>query len=165
MPLVGLNFVILERNKKEILEFVKLAVSLGVDFIGMLRLPLPISPEDAYIDKSKTSLEEIYNQLIEVQKYIKTNKLFIKESLLQNPETLFNDRKGFFCSAPWEYPQITWEGEVTPCYAIPFSKIYSLGNIQNSPFGELWNNSKTLEFRKKIKKSIPPVNWCSKCFS
>ncbi|MDD2891152.1 MAG: radical SAM protein, partial [bacterium] len=165
-PLVGVNFVILEENKKEILDFVKLAVSLGVDFIGTLRFPLPISPEGAYIDKSKTSLEGIYNQLVEAKKYIETRKLFIKESLIRNPETVFNfgDRKGFFCSAPWEYPQITWEGEVTPCCVIPFSEVYSLGNIGKSSFGEIWNNPGIWSFRRKIKKSTPPINWCKKCF-
>ncbi|MDD5530637.1 MAG: radical SAM protein [bacterium] len=162
-PIIGLSFIILEENKHEILDFLKLAISLKVDFIGTLRLPHPVSPEGAFMNKS--SLDDIYKKLIEARKYLESNNFWVKESIMYNPEQIFDfqNRKGYFCSTPWEFPQVTWEGELTPCCVIPFSEIYSFGNIIKSSFGEVWNSAKAVDFRRKIKSATPPINWCKKC--
>lgn len=164
-PIIGLNFVITEENKNEILDFAKLAVSLKVDFIGSLRMPLPFSPECAFIDSSPTTLDRIYKQLIETRQYLKVNNLLVKESIMYHPDTIFNykNHHGFFCSAPWQSPLIKWDGELTLCCTI-FSGNYSFGNILKFSFGKVWNNPKVWDFREKTRESIPPIDWCKRCF-
>jgi MoaA/NifB/PqqE/SkfB family radical SAM enzyme len=47
---------------------------------------------------------------------------------------------------------------VTPCRDY---QDYSVGNINEQPFYEIWNGEKYKEFRRQLSKGLMPV--CSRC--
>ena len=54
-----------------------------------------------------------------------------------------------FCGQPFEKIEIYENGEVYTCCP-PFLQFYSIGNIFNEPFDEIWNGKKAQEFRQKM---------------
>ena len=54
-----------------------------------------------------------------------------------------------FCGQPFEKIEIYENGEVYTCCP-PFLQFYSIGNIFNEPFEEIWNGEKAQNFRQKI---------------
>ena len=65
-----------------------------------------------------------------------------------------------FCEQPFNRIEIYENGDVFNCCP-PFINHYSVGNIFNTPFDEIWNGEKQKELRKKIddlKKDIDGFN-------
>ncbi len=62
------------------------------------------------------------------------------------------------CIAPWTHIMIYPNGDAVFCNDNPD---YVLGNIKNEQFSEIWNNSKSREFRRFIKDDFLPI--CSRC--
>ena len=57
--------------------------------------------------------------------------------------------KKYICPTPFEFVEIHPDGEVYPChYALEYK--YSIGNIFEQPFEEIWNGEKAKEFRRSI---------------
>lgn len=54
-----------------------------------------------------------------------------------------------FCSQPFNRIEIYENGDVYNCCP-PFVKFYSVGNIFNTPFNEIWNGEKQKDLRRKI---------------
>ena len=48
-------------------------------------------------------------------------------------------------------------GDVVPCESIK----YTMGNINQQPFKEIWNSKKYMKFRKVLKKGLLPA--CTRC--
>ncbi|MBQ9246840.1 radical SAM protein [bacterium] len=57
-----------------------------------------------------------------------------------------------FCSQPFNRIEIYENGDVYNCCP-PFVKYYTIGNIFNTPFQEIWNGEKVRELRRKIANS------------
>lgn len=64
------------------------------------------------------------------------------------------------CLGPWREALITPEGELWIC------PDYSVGNLKENKFSELWNNEKAKIFRKKLQRmgAFLPVCRCCGCF-
>ena len=57
------------------------------------------------------------------------------------------------CSAPWNFVYIHFNGDINPC-CFPFKNTF--GNIFETPFEEIWNSEKYVEFRERLKsKNLP----------
>lgn len=56
-----------------------------------------------------------------------------------------------FCSQPFNRIEIYENGDVFNCCP-PFISYYSIGNIFNTPFEEIWNSEKAKDLRRKILK-------------
>ncbi|MBC8488344.1 MAG: radical SAM protein [Bacteroidetes bacterium] len=62
------------------------------------------------------------------------------------------------CMSPWMVAYVMPSGEVRPCYLFN----YSLGNIKEKPFTQIWNNAQYKRFRRLTKREkIYPV--CARC--
>ena len=64
------------------------------------------------------------------------------------------------CDRPYEWVQVQADGNVYPCCQI--SQRYSVGNINDKTFEEIWNSSKFLNFREGLKNENPN-RWCRVC--
>ncbi|MBI5642829.1 MAG: SPASM domain-containing protein [Deltaproteobacteria bacterium] len=73
--------------------------------------------------------------------------------------------KGTPCSHLWSSMVIRWNGDVVPCCR-DLEGDMVLGNINNEPLSEVWNNRNSVDMRKKHKegrfKEIPICRNCSK---
>ena len=54
-----------------------------------------------------------------------------------------------YCTRAFDHAQMLDNGEITPCCP-PWVNHYSLGNINEQPYEEIWNGEKAQKFRKSI---------------
>ncbi|MFT5206908.1 MAG: MoaA/NifB/PqqE/SkfB family radical SAM enzyme [Candidatus Omnitrophota bacterium] len=64
------------------------------------------------------------------------------------------------CLNPYVFAQIQPNGDIAFCGSQPD---YTIGNVKNAPFMDLWNNQKSVDWRKFLKKQLFPS--CKRCFS
>lgn len=62
------------------------------------------------------------------------------------------------CHSIYHVVEVSPDGRVTPCRDY---QDYSVGNINEQPFYEIWNGEKYKEFRRQLSKGLMPV--CSRC--
>ena len=61
---------------------------------------------------------------------------------------------------PYSWSQVDPEGNVYPCCQI--SRRYSVGNLNDQNFKEIWNSEKFVEFREGLTNG-KPNRWCEVC--
>lgn len=69
---------------------------------------------------------------------------------------------GNHCWRMWSGSVSTWDGGIVPCCFDKDAK-HILGNIQNSPFKEIWSASTYKAFRAAIIKNRQAVDICTNC--
>ena len=57
--------------------------------------------------------------------------------------------KRYYCTKPFEQVQLLENGKMTPCCP-PWINHYTIGNIKEQSYEEIWNGEKAQEFRKSI---------------
>jgi len=62
------------------------------------------------------------------------------------------------CHSIYHVVEVSPDGRVTPCRDY---QDYTVGNINEKPFYEIWNGEKYKEFRRQLSKGLMPV--CSRC--
>jgi radical SAM protein with 4Fe4S-binding SPASM domain len=62
------------------------------------------------------------------------------------------------CHSIYHVVEVSPDGRVTPCRDY---QDYSVGNINEEPFYEIWNGEKYKKFRRQLSKGLMPV--CSRC--
>ena len=62
----------------------------------------------------------------------------------------------------WSSSVITWDGKAVPCCFDKDAK-YVLGDLTKNLFLDVWNNSRQLNFRKKILRSRKEIDICKNC--
>jgi MoaA/NifB/PqqE/SkfB family radical SAM enzyme len=62
------------------------------------------------------------------------------------------------CKEPWSRAYMTPTGDFMPC---PMFTAYSMGNIRNNSFLEIWNSRQARDMRKRLSRGLPPI--CRKC--
>ena len=163
-PRILVNMILMEENKKELLDFITLAQEVGADGVYMRLLE---KIDQNHIVKDNGFCFNYYNQMINTDsvefrglvssaqrkaqevgvKFI-TDHHEILEVLEKDssdfPSVLGNEP---FCKKPWENFLITVEGEVKICCHMVR---YSLGNLRIHNFWELWNGEQAVNIRKKI---------------
>ncbi|MEW6455126.1 MAG: radical SAM protein [Acidobacteriota bacterium] len=67
------------------------------------------------------------------------------------------------CPFPWNALIVFWDGSVFPCTQDFFGE-YKLGNARWESLGNIWNNEKIINLRKKLmNKEYKDISICSKC--
>jgi len=83
------------------------------------------------------------------------SKFDIKRMLLSNESSWtemtlkFSHKKKFYCTRAFEHMQLLENGNITPCCP-PWVNHYTIGNIKEQSYEEIWNGEKAQEFRKSI---------------
>lgn len=69
------------------------------------------------------------------------------------------------CADLWQRPNINWDGELFPC-CIVYEKAFSLGNVFEQGFGNVWNGDKARAARRLVMEDDYSADFdtaCEKC--
>lgn len=157
-PMLGLNFVMLNENEGELVEFVEQAADFGVDFINCITY--------AGYDwgfKNRRTAESYKRELDAAAKRIEELGLRCK-SFPSEDLSWADPQRPFSCDFFWgENFRVTYNGEITLGCCTPFKETYSYGNLLEQPFEQIWNNEFYQRNRELAKQNIPPTPTCASC--
>ena len=146
---ISLDFVATHLNYGEIPDLEEVAISLGIDEIGINEVQNWYIPsQDEYVSESKF-IAESRNFTID----IKRNFLNLRKKLQPHGiKVVYMDASPMknTCTWPFNGSFITSDGYVTSCCIRMDPDANNFGNIFKSEFKEIWNNEKYVEFRKAI---------------
>lgn len=141
---LGVQFLLMEDNAQELLEFAKLCKEIGVDNLQVK----PYSQNPKSINKFS----------VDYEKY-----LDLKEKLDalsdDNFKVLFRINRIHSVSSSQDYDTcyglpffaiINEKGDVQPCHMYYADQDFSYGNIYNNSFSEIWNSEKRKKAIEKI---------------
>jgi radical SAM protein with 4Fe4S-binding SPASM domain len=143
---LGAQFLLLEDNSSDALEFAKIFKDVGVDNVQIKPYSHnPDSLNDLSIDYNKyLPLKDSLTQLSSP-----VFKVFFRINAMQNlsDQTSYPECFGLPFSAV-----INEKGEVQPCVRYYAQKDFSYGNIYEKKFSDIWNSPLRKEIMEKIKK-------------
>ena len=130
------NFLVMKQNEHQIQQAEKIAREIGVEIS---------------FGKMRTNLKD--DILSTVENNIEKDSQWIPENPEFNPydlekKTRKNPLK--FCKRPWMETFINWNGDVFPCGCVVTESKYSMGNVFNQDFEDIWNGEKYLAARKEL---------------
>ncbi|MFA5031414.1 MAG: radical SAM protein [bacterium] len=158
-PLIGINFILMKENEGELIEFIKLAKELGVDYICEI---------DSYLFNFGDWKLKGAKPLSFHKKELEEGKQELKKSgikCMYYPELskTYDWNKPFICDRFWKEIRVTFNGNVTPGCCIPFAEQYSYGNILESSFKQIWNSEKFIKDRELAREGTAPILICKEC--
>ncbi|MEW6041901.1 MAG: SPASM domain-containing protein, partial [Elusimicrobiota bacterium] len=159
-PRIDMHYIISKYNYLEAPKFVELVHSLGANEINELRFT-----------RTLHNYPEISNLYIEVPQEIisevEEKSLKLGVNMVWGSDIPTNKPPASECVA-WIMPFIFVTGHVIPCCAEnekndrEFQKKYSMGNIFEQTFKEIWYGEKYTKFRKELFSGKIPVQ-CITC--
>ena len=66
------------------------------------------------------------------------------------------------CWKLWHSNIVTWNGTITPCCFDKDAK-YSMGNLEEELFENIWQNNKYQNFRKQLLFNRNSIDICKNC--
>ncbi len=145
-PLMELQFIIMKHNQSEMDGFRELATDFGADRIRFKTFNLQMSGP-----KQRVSGIEFLPTQLEYTRYADGRGRILKRNLEENR-----------CKWPWERVVINTDGHVVPC-CNDFDSHYSMGNVFDQPFPDIWFGPKYNRFRTRILKGLRNVPLCTNC--
>ncbi len=165
-PTVEVNFVLTNKNYKELGKLMELLSRYDVNFIYILPMielteeskSLKITEKDAekvntYLQKAlevgeKFGISSNLKDVIEKKLYLYSNRM----------ETIILEKKGIpYCFLPWYTININSNGSVTPCAQWPKEAGV---NLNGKSLKEIWLKDFD-KMRRMLLKKLP--EWCSRC--
>jgi len=152
---IGVTFVLMEENIKEVMDLVKLADDLNFNNVSIMpalisNVKLQERGNKAYMnEESLQELDRIVEEVIEFKK---------KYGLVINPITSLKLYRKYFngdlynpgiCNAGYMGPNIVEDGETYIC-------TYSIGNIKQTNIKDIWYSKKANKIRKLTAKCEKP---------
>jgi MoaA/NifB/PqqE/SkfB family radical SAM enzyme len=158
LPLVGVNFVMLNENEGELVSFVEQAADLGVDFVNCISY--------ATYDwgfQNRRNRASYRHELDATRRRL--DELGLRCRSFPSSDMSWTDpARPFDCGFFWgESVRITFEGEVTLGCCTPFKETYSYGNVLKTPFDEIWNAAAFRHNRVRASRGEPPDATCVSC--
>lgn len=141
-PYIVFQFLVVKPNEHQLPEVYKLAKELGVDEV-------------------KLKSAQIYNfengspLIPEQEKYARYR--LGKDGRYQIKNQFDNN-----CWKMWHSCVITWDGKVLPC-CFDKDAQYSMGNLQEQSFEEIWYGEKYQAFRKTLFTNRKEIEICKNC--
>jgi len=156
---ISTNTVVCHLNYEEMPKIAELAVSLGVDQIGFVEAEnWEVEGEKGYpaerefIMKAREKHKEIQATMDGIRKRYPNVKV-IHTSI---------DKLKPRCRWAFIWTMITVDGFVVPCCRRPNPEVINFGNIFETPFREIWDSEKYVDFRRKMSlNSQNPI--CDEC--
>ncbi len=140
-PYVVWQFVVFKNNEHEIAAIKKMAKDISVDKLVI---------KTAQIYDFETS-----------EHLIPTNQTYSRYKLVngvyQIKNKLLNE-----CWRMWQGCVITWDGKIVPCCFDKDAK-YTLGNLKNNSFKEIWFSEEYNKFRNLILTNRKKIDICTNC--
>jgi radical SAM protein with 4Fe4S-binding SPASM domain len=171
-PRLSLVFVAMRRNVAELPDLVRLAHEWGVGRLRVQNLSHSFSdtdPAGSYADIRRFAAEEALWGREEVAR---AEELFeqaraLAEALdveLRLPRLREPDEPGSARGCEWPFTSVyvTHDGRVQPCCMVMGDDRVSLGEVGESPLGEIWRGASYREFRQGLLTGSPP-EVCAGC--
>jgi radical SAM protein with 4Fe4S-binding SPASM domain len=143
---VELGFIVMRHNEREVEQFFKMALSLGVDK-GAIINPCVRTPQQARVLLPESDSYWIYDR-----------EKFEREGYLV-PKRIYPDN---LC--PWLYDSITVQvnGDVVPCCRDPQGR-RTVGNLLRQSLEEVWNGPRLRAFRREVLDRQREIDICRLC--
>jgi len=160
-PHIYLNFIIIERTFKSVIEMIHLANEVGA-LVVTFQAPWEgtHTNEDIFQDRAKTmeylslrkkataKANDMGVGIIDRTRNIIKKNMPELEEYLEIPEGVVLNKWPFCCKLPWSELYVSDTGDVTVCCT---SKTV-LGNVNQNSIFEIWNSPATLGLRRRILK-------------
>jgi radical SAM protein with 4Fe4S-binding SPASM domain len=145
-PLLELQFIIMRHNEDQMDGFRTLATELGAERIRFKTFNIQMSGPEA----CQLGVEFLPTRP-EYSRYQDGEGISLKRHLEENR-----------CKWPWEWVVINSDGNVVPC-CNDFDGLYSMGNLADQSFREIWFGEKYDRFRKDVLRKWREIPLCSHC--
>lgn len=186
-PEVGLEFVLMKRNLKELAGLRKLAQRMGASFVvvtNVLPYTEELSDEILYGLWAGTSFSpvrsrwspEIILPMVDTRREV-LNALveLIQYDGAVGPSFLKGHGAPSYCRFVGEGSAVvSWDGEVSPCIALMHSytcyimgrrksmRRYTVGNVRHEDIKDIWEREDFVHFRKLVQRfDFPPCTTCN----
>jgi MoaA/NifB/PqqE/SkfB family radical SAM enzyme len=158
-PEIMLNFIVIQRTYKKLVDMVLLAYECGAKHIT-LQVPWQGTYIDENIfmnrDKAREYLSLVKEAKLKakdlgIQFHERTRNTILKnmpdlKDVLENPEERVMNKWPDCCKAPWSEIYIRENGDAYVCCTSPTL----IGNINNNDIFEIWNSPEVINTRKRI---------------
>jgi radical SAM protein with 4Fe4S-binding SPASM domain len=141
-PFIILQFLLFRHNTYQINEIKKKARLLGAD-------KLELKTAQVYDFKKGSDLIPDNENYSRYQKE-ENDQYQIKSSHLNK------------CWKMWHSCVMTWNGDIVPC-CFDKDAQYTMGNIHERPFEEIWNGEKYQDFRRRLFTGRKEIDICQNC--
>lgn len=141
-PYIILQFILFEHNLHQRQEVIHLAKDLGVD-------KLEFKTAQVYDFEKGSPL-------------IPTNEALGRYKRLENGQFSIKNKQLNKCWKMWHSCVMTWDGNIVPCCFDKDAK-YTMGNIHNSSFRDIWNGQHYLNFRSRLLANRREIDICTNC--
>jgi radical SAM protein with 4Fe4S-binding SPASM domain len=171
-PDVSIVFVAMRRNIHELPDLVRLAARWGVPRVRVQNLSHSFDdtdPSGSYADIRRFASEQALwtgsdhatarAAFTEAEAAAEEVGCELRLPRLEEPDPQSGDagaavRRG--CDWPWRSTYVTHGGSVQPCCMVMGSDRISLGDVNETPFGEIWGGDAYGDFRARLESDEPP---------
>ena len=157
LPMVGVNFVLLNDNRGELVPFIEQAADIGVDFVNCISYA---SYDWGF--RNERSVDDYRRELDAASKRLEQLGLRCKSFPSADLSWSHSDRR-FTCAHFWGDVRVSFQGEITLGCCTPFKEQFSYGNLLEVPFEQIWNDSVFQKNRVLAREGIPPTSACRSC--
>jgi radical SAM protein with 4Fe4S-binding SPASM domain len=113
------------------------------------------------VDEVKIKTAQIYNYE-NGNPLIPTISKYSRYYLNDNGKYRLKNGLANHCWKLWHSTVITWDGSLVPCCFDKDAK-HSMGNLNNSSFGEIWYSDKYRQFRSAVLGARKNIDICTNC--
>lgn len=178
LPRISTNFVLLRANIHELPDYVRIAINIGVDYIGTVN-PFGFFDSDKNealyeIPRAEGIFSRISRTLFPKEDYLEIvrdcAKLAIKAKIAFGVPNFIPGKSGLNCLFNGRcYAFIVPSGDVYPCCTLSAmgnekgSSVEPMGNIRHESFQTIWESERYSKFREAFFKGELPHLACAKC--
>jgi radical SAM protein with 4Fe4S-binding SPASM domain len=137
-PIIELQFIVMKENEHQASDFFLMAGSWGVDRASLKKFSAL---------RSSGALDE----------FMPLNSDYLL-GCYKSPGFIQKN----FCFVPWQSLVINSDGWALPCCSDYFCT-EKMGNIFEEDINQIWNNSRCIQFRRRIKYNINSIDICRDC--
>jgi MoaA/NifB/PqqE/SkfB family radical SAM enzyme len=157
LPKVGVNFVLLNENRGELVPFIEQAADIGVDFVNCISYA---SYDWGF--RNQRSASDYQRELERAR--LRLDQLGLRCKSFPSADLSWTTaERGFSCDHFWRALRVTFEGELTLGCCTPFKEQYTYGNLLEVPFERIWNDVVFQRNRSLAAHGTPPTPNCGSC--
>lgn len=147
-PIVSFRAILMRETEPHMEDLIFKSDELGIDVLYIQLFMSVIA--DKNLVKSSLTPSEIDEFSEKIEKWKKQIKMeIITESFGKSSNNLGQ------CKLPWFSPNVTAEGFITPCCTISNPSILNMGSVFETPFEQIWNSDKFVQFRAGFYEKQP----------